>query len=70
MKHQLQKVTNLRNDEVYYTYADWAPKFIEGKKFIPIFRNPLLSSKIEPFYMNAESLKITAVSTVDSTKVS
>lgn len=70
MKHQLQKVTNLRNDETYYTYSDWLPKYIEGKKFIPIFRNPQFSSKIEPFFMNAESLKITAVSTTDSTKVS
>lgn len=74
MKHQLQKVQNLRTDEVYYTYSDWPPKFIDGKKFIPVSRDPVIPAprgKEKPiFFLNIDSLKITDHITKDSKSAS
>jgi len=62
MKPQiLKKAQNkIRPDEIFYTYSHWEPRFIDGKKFIPVVKQrPNHSVTQTVNYMNEDQLKLT-----------
>jgi hypothetical protein len=57
-----QKYTTLCNafapTELYYTYAHWVPKEIDGVTFLPVVKQPPSQEKTQMLhYMRKDSLK-------------
>jgi hypothetical protein len=58
-KSILKKVRSKTNQDIYYTYSNWAPNEIEGITFIPVVKElPNTNKQQVIFYMRKDNMEI------------
>lgn len=56
MKPILQKVRSKTNQDIYYTYANWPAKDIDGVTFLPVVRDVPGIKLQQTFYLRKDNL--------------
>lgn len=56
MKPILQKVRSKTNQDIYYTYANWETKDIDGVTFLPVVRDVPGIKLQQTFYLRKDNL--------------
>ena len=56
VKPILQKVRSKTNQEIYYTYANWETKDIDGVIFLPVVRGEPSTKLQQTFYLRKDNL--------------
>ena len=57
VKPILQKVRSKTNQELYYTYANWEAKDIDGVTFLPVVRDVPSMKLQQTFYLRKDNLE-------------
>jgi hypothetical protein len=56
-KAVLKKVRSKTNQDIYYTYSNWATNEIEGITFIPVFKDSETKSTQVIYYMRKDNVE-------------
>ena len=57
VKPILQKVRSKTNQDIYYTYANWETKNIDGVTFLPVVRDVPSMKLQQTFYLRKDNLE-------------
>jgi hypothetical protein len=56
-KAVLKKVRSKTNQDIYYTYSNWATNEIDGITFIPVFKDSETKSTQVIYYMRKDNVE-------------